>query len=202
MKLVIASNNPKKIEEMRRILEPMGIETVHPSELGVVSDADETGTTFRENAYIKARDLFDKTGLPAIADDSGLCVDALSGRPGIFSARYGGEDMEYPEKMSKLLEEIGDIPKESRTARFACGICCIFSEDDMIETGATCEGWIGFEPVGVGGFGWDPLLMVDDTRSFAMLTAEEKDEISHRGGALRRFEKELAEYMKRQRGNK
>ena len=202
MKLVIASNNPKKIEEMRRILEPMGVEPVYPAELGVVSDADETGATFRENAYIKARDLFDKTGLPAIADDSGLCVDALGGKPGIFSARYGGEDTAYPEKMAMLLEEIGNIPKEKRTARFACAICCIFAEDEMIETGATCEGWIGTEPIGSGGFGWDPLLMVDDTRSFATLSAEEKDAISHRGGALRRFEKELEEYMKRRRGKK
>ena len=195
MKLVIASNNPKKIEEMRRILEPMGIVPVTPAELGVVSDAEENGKSFRENAYIKALGLFKKTGLPSIADDSGLCVDALDGRPGIFSARYGGEDTPYPQKMAMLLAEIGDIPMAERTARFACGICCIFSDEDIIETGATCEGWIGFEPVGSGGFGYDPLLMIDDNRSFAVLSAEEKDEISHRGGALRRFEKELKEYI-------
>lgn len=190
MKFIIATHNKKKLAEMERILNPIGIE-VSTAQL---QEVDETGTTFAENAYLKANAACKETGLPAIADDSGLAVDALNGAPGIYSARYAGEHATDLQKMEKLLCELKDVPKEKRTARFVCSICCIFPNGDCITAEGNCEGNIAFELTGDGGFGYDPIFLVGE-QSFGQLSDEEKDHISHRGKALMLFSQKLQEYL-------
>ena len=190
MKFIIATHNKKKLAEMERILNPIGIE-VSTAQL---QEVDETGTTFAENAYLKANVACKETGLPAIADDSGLAVDALNGAPGIYSARYAGEHATDLQKMEKLLYELKDVPKEKRTARFVCSICCLFPNGDYITAEGTCEGTIAFELTGDGGFGYDPIFLVGE-QSFGQLSDEEKDRISHRGKALMLFSQKLQEYL-------
>ncbi len=197
MKFIIATNNPKKLKELERILKPLGIDAVTAKEAGVsLDDVDETGTTFSENAFLKANAAFEKTGMPAVADDSGLCVDALNGKPGVYSARYGGENATDEDKNNKLLEELKDVAEENRTAHFSCAICCILPDGSKIEVEGKCDGKIAFEPSGDGGFGYDPIFMCGD-KSYAQLTAEEKDAVSHRGQALRKLQKELTEYFEK-----
>ena len=192
MKFIIATNNAKKLVELERILNPLGIEAVSAKEAGVVLDeVDETGTTFSENAFIKANAAFEKTGMPAVADDSGICVDALGGRPGIFSARYSPEDCVTDEdRTAKILEELEGVPDEKRGAHYTCAICCILPDGRRIEVEEICEGKIGYEFIGDGGFGYDPIFVFGD-RTFAQMTAEEKDKFSHRGKALRELRAEL-----------
>lgn len=187
-KFVIASNNAHKIDEFKRILSTLDIEVISAKEAGVdFSDVEETGTTFAENSEIKAMYAFEKCGLPCIADDSGLCVDALDGRPGIYSARYGGENSTDDEKIALLLTELKDVKKKDRTAHFNCSICCVLSKEDIITAEGKCEGFIGFEKKGENGFGYDPVFYLENGKTFAELTAEEKDSYSHRGNALRKF---------------
>ncbi len=190
MKFIIATHNEKKLAEMERILNPIGIE-VSTTQL---QEVDEIGTTFAENAYLKASAACKETGLPAIADDSGLAVDALNGAPGIYSARYAGEHATDLQKMEKLLCELKDVPKEKRTARFVCSICCVFPNGDCITAEGTCEGNIAFELTGDGGFGYDPIFLVGE-QSFAQLSDVEKDRISHRGKALMLFSQKLQKYL-------
>lgn len=187
-KFVIASNNAHKISEFRRILSTLDIEVVSASEAGIdFSGVEETGATFAENSFIKAQYAFDRCGLPCIADDSGLCVDALDGRPGIYSARYGGENSTDTEKINLLLSELEGVGETDRKARFICSICCVINSDDIINVQGTCEGYIGFEPKGDNGFGYDPVFYVEGGKSFAELNSSEKDASSHRGDALRKF---------------
>ena len=194
MKFIIATNNPKKLAELSRILKPLGITAVTAKEEGVeLDDVEETGSTFAENAFIKADAVFKKTGIPAIADDSGLSVDALDGRPGIFTARYGGEGLSDEDRYKKLLDELKDVPEEKRTADFSCAICCILSETQKIEVEGKCFGKIAFEPSLGGGFGYDPVFMYEG-KCFSQLTPEEKDAVSHRGKALRKLQAELKNY--------
>ena len=149
---VIATNNQKKLGEIRRILSPLGIVPVTAAEKGIdLGDVEETGATFAENAYIKAKAAFDKCGLPVIADDSGLCVDALGGRPGIYSARYGGHDAPYGVKIAMLLSELDGVPDESRGAHFACAVCCILPSGEVIRVEGRCDGMIAHAPSGDGG---------------------------------------------------
>ena len=180
----------KKLKELERILKPLGIAAVSAKEAGVnLGEVEETGTTFAENAFIKANAAFKATGMPAIADDSGLSVDALDGRPGVYSARYCGENATDEEKYTKLLEEMQGVPDEKRTAHFTSAICCILSDKEKIEVDGICNGTISHTPNGNGG-----LDMTDfdfNGKSFAELTAEEKDKISHRGIALRKLQAEL-----------
>ena len=191
MKFIIATNNNKKLKELERILKPLGIDAVSAKEAGIVlDDVDETGTTFSENAYLKANSAFVKTGMPAVADDSGLCVDALDGRPGVFSARYGGENATDSEKNDRILSEMKDVPADKRNAHFACAICCILPDGSKIEVEGICNGSIGYEPIGDGGFGYDPIFMCGE-KSYAQLSPEEKDAISHRGQALIKLQNEL-----------
>ena len=192
MKFIIATNNAKKLVELERILNPLGIEAVSAKEAGVVLDeVDETGTTFSENAFIKANAAYEKTGMPAVADDSGICVDALGGRPGIFSARYSPEDCITDEdRTAKILEELEGVPDEKRGAHYTCAICCILPDGRRIEVEEICEGKIGYEFIGDGGFGYDPIFVFGD-RTFAQMTADEKDKVSHRGKALRELRSEL-----------
>lgn len=196
-KFLIASNNAHKVIELNRILNPLGINAVTAKEYGVdLGDVEETGTTFAENAEIKARAAFEKTGIPSIADDSGLMVDALDGRPGVYSARYAGENATDEDRYNKLLSEMKDVPDEKRTARFVSSICCIIDNDNIIKVEGYAEGKIGYEPFGEDGFGYDPVFITSNSKTFAQLTSEEKDSISHRGNALRKLKAELLERLK------
>lgn len=192
---VIATGNKNKVREIGRILAPLGIRAVSADEKGIdLSVVVEDGDSFAANAAIKAKYAYSQCRCPVIADDSGLCVDALDGRPGIYSARYGGEELGYAGKISLLLGELADVPDERRGAHFSCAVCCILDYDTVIEVEGRCEGRIAFEPSGDGGFGYDPVFTVNG-RSFASLTAMEKDRISHRGSALRLLRNELLRYV-------
>lgn len=193
MRFIIASNNEKKVEELDRILLPLGIEVKTAKEIGVsLDDVEETGTTFEENAELKAKAACEKTGMPAIADDSGLMVDALDGRPGVLSARYAGENATDEEKIGKLLAEMCEAENKSRDAHFVCVICCYFPNGEKIFARGQCDGVIGYAPRGNGGFGYDPIFFTTGNKTFAELTTIQKDAISHRGKAL----KELAELLR------
>ena len=186
MRILAATNNKNKLEEIRRILEPLGVSIVSPADLGIDIEVEETGSTFAENAFLKAKAFYGQSGLPSLADDSGLCIDAMDGRPGVHSARYLGKNAIYQQRFLAILEELKNVPPPRRTARFACAICCVLSEETILRCEGVCEGAIGQRPVGQGGFGYDPLFYVGE-KSFAQLNKEEKDEISHRGKALRAF---------------
>ncbi|MBE6756372.1 MAG: RdgB/HAM1 family non-canonical purine NTP pyrophosphatase [Ruminococcaceae bacterium] len=189
MDFLIATHNRKKQAEMQRMLGPLGISVKTADDLGIeLTEVEENGTTFAENARIKALSGCKESGLPCIADDSGLCVDYLGGAPGIYSARYsGGDDKQNNEK---LLKELEGVEKEKRTAYFACSISCCFPDGREITAEGKCFGYIGFEEQGNGGFGYDPLF-ITDKGCFGQLSAEEKDEISHRGNALRELKEKL-----------
>ncbi|WP_444640918.1 RdgB/HAM1 family non-canonical purine NTP pyrophosphatase [Caproiciproducens sp. R1] len=186
MKFVMATHNQKKLQELERILMPLHISVSAPD----LPEVEETGTTFAENAFLKADSACRETGLPAVADDSGLMVDALGGAPGVYSARYAGEDATDLDRIHKLLDAIKEVPQEKRTAKFVSAICCVFPDGTRITAQGECAGTIAFAPEGEGGFGYDPVFLVNG-KSFAQLTAEEKDEISHRGRALRAFVEKL-----------
>lgn len=191
MKIIIATHNKHKLQEMSRILSPMGYEVVTDLDLGIeLSDVEENGETFLDNARIKAEAGCKESGLPCIADDSGLCVDALNGAPGVYSARYSGVHGDDDGNNRKLLAELSGIPTEKRTAHFACAICVSFPDGSEVTAMGKCEGYIGYEKKGTNGFGYDPLFMIGD-RSLAQMTAEEKDAISHRGNALKELQKIL-----------
>lgn len=194
MKLLIATGNAHKLEEFRRILAPLGVEAVSPAELGAALEVEETGKTFMENARIKAKSLRDLHGLGVVADDSGLCVDALDGRPGVYSARYMGKDTPHSKKISGILNELEGVPEEKRGARFICAICCVLEDGTVLECEGVCEGSIAHVPHGTGGFGYDPIFLVGG-RSFADLAPEEKDRVSHRGIALRLLAEKLQTYL-------
>ncbi|MVB11895.1 dITP/XTP pyrophosphatase [Caprobacter fermentans] len=189
MKLIIATHNPDKIKEFERILSPLSV-TVTTAKL---DEVEETGSTFEENAFLKADAACRATGLPAVADDSGLAVDILNGEPGVYSARYAGEGASSEDCNRKLLHALRDLPAEKRSARFVCAICCVFPNGDIITARGECEGSIAFSPRGSGGFGYDPLFLVGG-RSFGELSGDEKDKISHRGRALREFAEKLKKY--------
>ena len=194
MKFVLATHNQKKLREMDEILSAYGVEVVSPKELGIDLEVEETGTTFAENAMLKAKAICEAAGLPAIADDSGLCVDALSGAPGVYSARFGGEGLDDVGRYRLLLENLRG--QTSRTAHFACAIACAFPNGDTLTAEGKVEGTIAFAPMGEGGFGYDPIFFYPPLRkTFGQLTAEEKHGISHRGKALEVFVKDLATYL-------
>lgn len=191
MDFILATNNMKKLAEMQRILSPLGINVVTAKMLGVtLEDVEEDGETFEDNAKLKARAACKEMNMPAIADDSGLCVDYLNGAPGIFSARFAGEHGNDEKNNDLLLEKLDGVPLEKRTAHYVCAICCTFPDGREIVVRGECDGVIGFERDGNEGFGYDPLFLVDG-KAFGRYTAEEKDKISHRGNALRLLTKEL-----------
>lgn len=195
MKFIIASKNQKKIDELSRILNSIGVEAVTEQELGItIPEVEETGVTFSENSYLKAKSACEASGLPAIADDSGLCVDALDGAPGIYSSRYSGENANAKSNNALLIKNLKNVPIENRKAHFTCSICVLFPNGDEIKCEEICKGVIGFNPLGEGGFGYDPYFYVDG-KSFASLPKEEKDKISHRGKALRSLKQKLKEYL-------
>ena len=191
MDFILATNNMKKLAEMQRILSPLGINVVTAKMLGKqLEDVEEDGKTFEDNAKLKARAACKEMNVPAIADDSGLCVDYLDGAPGIFSARFAGEHGNDEKNNDLLLEKLDGVPLEKRTAHYVCAICCTFPDGREIVVRGECNGVIGFERDGHEGFGYDPLFLVDG-KAFGRYTAEEKDKISHRGNALRLLTKEL-----------
>ena len=198
MDFIIATHNKKKLAEMQRILSPLGVHVLTAEMAGcTLTDVDETGTTFRENALLKAKSGCEETGYPCIADDSGLCVDALDGAPGVYSARYAGEHGNDEANIQKLLAALDGVPVAKRTAHFACAVCVCFPDGRMLEVTGKCEGAIGFEKKGSDGFGYDPVFMVGE-RSFAELSAGEKDAVSHRGNALRLLAKALPSYLEKE----
>lgn len=194
---VIATKNEKKLLELARILEPLGIAAVTAEQAGFeLMDVEETGQTFEENALLKAQAACDQTGMPAVADDSGLMVDALDGAPGIYSARYAGEGASDAKKIEKLLGAMKDVPVQARGARFVSAVCCVFPRGEMLTVRGECEGSIAFAPKGQGGFGYDPVFLVEGGRSYAELSAQEKDALSHRGRALRALAEQLPAFLK------
>lgn len=191
MDFILATNNMKKLAEMQRILSPLGINVVTAKMLGIqLEDVEENGTTFEENAELKATAACRETGIPSIADDSGLCVDYLDGAPGIFSARFSGGHGDDERNNDLLLEKLQGVPVEERGAHYVCAICCAFSDGKKIIVRGECYGTIGFERDGNEGFGYDPLFIING-KAFGRYTAEEKDKISHRGNALRKLKAEL-----------
>ena len=195
MKLVLASKNKKKLVEMNAILSQLGIEVCSEAEAGVDVDVEETGTTFEENSLLKARAVMEASGLPAIADDSGLCVTCLNDAPGIYSARYGGEGLDDTGRYQLLLANMrGQL---DRSAKFVSVITCCFPNGDVITARGECPGTIAFAPMGEGGFGYDPVFFVPGLKkTFSQLSAEEKNAISHRGKALEIFKGKLEDYLK------
>lgn len=200
MEFVIATQNKGKLAEMRRILEPLGHTVISAKEAGFAEDVAETGTTFAENAALKATAVAQAVGKPVIADDSGLMVDALDGAPGVYSARYAGEGATDRQRWEKLLRELKDVPKERRTAKFCCAIVLALPGKQPVTFYGECPGYIGPAPLGEDGFGYDPVFYLNDTTSFATLSGEEKDKISHRGRAMAQLE----DYLKQltESGNK
>lgn len=193
-KFIVASHNKKKLKELTRILEPMGFLVVCPSDIeGGIPDVEENGTTFEENALLKARSACKNTGFPAVADDSGLCVDALDGAPGIYSARFAGtgDDEDNNDLLLKKLENVAD---ENRTARFVSAIACVFPDGREFTVRGECLGKIAFERQGDGGFGYDPLFLTE-FGCFGTMTPEEKDKVSHRARAIEKFSLKLKEFI-------
>jgi XTP/dITP diphosphohydrolase len=187
MRLVLATANPDKAEEIRVVLHDAGVDVDLVPRPAGVPEVDETGETLEENARLKAVALCDATGLPAVADDTGLSVDALFGAPGVYSARFAGEDATYADNVAKLLRELRDVPAPERTARFTTVALARWPDGREVAAIGDVEGTIGGEARGDGGFGYDPLFVPveGDGRTFAEMTAAEKHRVSHRGRAFR-----------------
>ena len=191
MKIFIATKNQKKLVELSRILEPMGFDVVCEKDLDKpLEDIEETGTTFEENAILKAKAGLEATGYISVADDSGICVDYLNGAPGIYSARYSGGHGNDDDNNKKILKELEGVPMEKRTAYYVAAIACVFPDGSEFTVRGECHGHIAFEESGTCGFGYDPLF-ISEKGCFGHLSAEEKDSISHRGKALIKFKEEL-----------
>lgn len=194
MKFVLASHNQGKLRELQAILGKLGVEIVLQSQLGLDLEPEETGTTFEENSLIKAKAVMEASGLPAIADDSGLCVDALNGAPGVYTARYGGEELTDQQRYQLLLRAMqGQFP---RTCKFVSVVTCCFPDGEVLTARGECQGTVAFTPMGTDGFGYDPIFFLPKLKkTFAQLTAEEKNAVSHRGNALRAFAAKLTDYL-------
>ena len=189
-KIVAATNNKNKLREFKEILSPLGYQIISLKELGLDIEVEETGKTFEENSLIKAKAILEATGMASLADDSGLMVDALGGEPGIYSARYcEGTDAD---RINYLLKKMKDVPDEKRTARFVSAITLMFTDGDVVTAKGTCEGKIAKAPSGINGFGYDPVFYIESYgKTFAELTPEQKNLISHRGNALFELQKQL-----------
>ncbi len=195
MTFVLAGRNRKKLEEMRDILSGLGIGVLSQAEAGVDVEVEETGSTFEENALLKARAVMEASGLPAISDDSGLAVEALGGAPGIYSARYGGAAAaDDTARYLLLLREMEGL--SNRAAKYVCCIAAAFPGGNALTAMGECRGFIAHEPRGAGGFGYDPIFMLPDGRMMAELDAAEKNKISHRARALAEMKRKLSEYLK------
>lgn len=195
MKLVLASNNAHKLAELRAILSTLGMKVVSQREAGVFVEPEENGATFEENSYIKAKTVLDACGLPTVADDSGLMVDALNGAPGVYSARFGGERCKTDrDRLEYLLAEMHDVPDEKRTAHFVSVITMLTPDGGKIVARGECPGRILHEAHGENGFGYDPVFYVpEEGCTFAQLPPERKNQISHRARALEAFTRKIRE---------
>lgn len=195
MKLVLASNNAHKLQELRAILSTLGMEVVAQREAGVFVEPDENGATFEENSYIKAKTVMDACGLPTVADDSGLMVDALGGEPGVFSARYGGDACKSDrDRLEYLLRRMEGVPDEKRTAHFVSVITMLTPDGKKVAARGECPGRILREAHGENGFGYDPVFYVpEEGYTFAQLAPERKNQISHRARALEAFVRQIRE---------
>ena len=186
MKIIFATGNENKLREIRQITENMGIEIVSMKDAGYYTEVEETGTTFEENAYLKASAIAKKCNLPTLADDSGLEIDYLNKEPGIYSSRFMGEDTPYSVKNAELLRRMEGVPDEKRTASFVCAICLVRPDGSSETVKATMEGRVAYKSAGKNGFGYDPIFFLPERGcTSAELSPEEKNEISHRGKALR-----------------
>lgn len=195
MQIFIATKNHNKLKELERILKPMGFEVLSENDLEKpLPEVEETGTTYEENALLKAHSGFEVTGLMTVADDSGLSVDILDGAPGLYSARYSGTGATYASNNEKLLAALKDVPREKRTATFVSAIACVFPDGREFTVRGECKGYVAEKCSGEGGFGYDPLF-VCEAGCYAEMTPEEKDRVSHRGNALRAFKAELQKYI-------
>lgn len=193
--IIFATGNAGKMREIREIMADTGAEILSMKEAGLTADIEENGNTFEENAIIKAKAIAALTDDIVLADDSGLEVDYLNKEPGVYSARYLGEDTSYEIKNQAILDRLAGVPKEKRTARFVCAIAAVMPDGEVLVTRETIEGYIGDKPAGNGCFGYDPIFYVDEYGcSTAELTEEQKNEVSHRGKALRAMKEKLNQY--------
>lgn len=191
-KIIFATGNEHKMTEIREILAGLNGEILSMKEAGISVDIEEDGATFEENAVKKAKAVAGVTEAIVLADDSGLEIDYLNKEPGVYSARYMGENTSYEIKNQALLDRLSGVPKEERTARFVCAIAAVFPDEEVIVKRGTIEGYIGDKPAGKNGFGYDPIFYVEEYQcSTAELTMEQKNALSHRGNALRAIKGEL-----------
>ena len=196
-KIIFATGNEGKMKEVRMILEDLGLPVLSLKDAGITADVEENGTTFEENAQIKAKAIMEMTGALVLADDSGLEVDALDKEPGIYSARYMGHDTPYAIKNQKILDKLRDVPEEKRTARFVCAMALALPDGTTRTAQATMEGRIGYEIKGENGFGYDPIFYLPEFgKSSAEISPEQKNRISHRGKALRMMKDKIKELCK------
>ncbi len=194
-KIVFATGNKGKVKEIQMILADLGVEVTTMKDEGIYVDVEENGVTYEENAMIKAREVAKYTDAIVMADDSGLEIDYLNKEPGIYSARYMGEDTSYRIKNSNLINRLTDVPDEQRTARFVCAIAAVLPDGKELTTRGIIEGRIGYEEKGENGFGYDPIFYVPEFgKTTAELTEEEKNKVSHRGRALEIMKEELKKY--------
>lgn len=185
-RMIFATGNQGKMKEIKMILEGLGVPVVSMKEAGITAEIEENGSTFEENAIIKAKTIMELTGEPVLADDSGLEIDYMNGAPGIYSARYMGEDTSYDIKNGAILSQLEGIPDEKRTARFVCVIACAMPDGSILTSKGTMEGIIGHEIRGNNGFGYDPIFYLPDCGcTSAELSPDQKNDLSHRGKALR-----------------
>lgn len=194
-RIIFATGNAGKMREIREIMSDMDVEILSMKEAGISADIHEDGTTFEENALIKAQAIAAYTNDIVLADDSGLEVDYLNKEPGVYSARYMGEDTSYDIKNQAILDRLAGVEKEKRTARFVCAIAAVLPDKKVLVTKETIEGYIGDKPAGANGFGYDPIFYVDEYNcSTAELSEAQKNAISHRGKALRSMKEQLHQY--------
>lgn len=191
-KVLIATNNKGKAKDFEALFGPLGIEVHTLQDLEEDIDVEETGTTFQENARLKAETVASMLNMTVIADDSGLAIDALDGAPGVYSARYAGNDSTDDENIDKALEALRGVPEDDRTARFICTLAVARPNEETLFFEGTCEGMITTTPIGENGFGYDPIFYLPSKeRTMAQLTPAEKSEVSHRGDALRKLQEIL-----------
>lgn len=199
-RIIFATGNEGKMKEIKMILGDLDIPVVSMKEAGISADIEENGTTFEENALIKAKTICEMTGELVLADDSGLEIDALNGEPGVYSARYMGEETSYHIKNANLVQRLEGVADEKRTARFVCAMAAAFPDGNTITTRGTIEGRIGYEERGENGFGYDPIFYLPEYGcSTAELSLEKKNELSHRGKALRAIREKLKDYLNTQK---
>lgn len=198
VRIIFATGNEGKMREIRMIMADLGMEILSMKEAGISADVDENGVTFEENAVIKAKAIAQQCQDIVLADDSGLEIDALNKEPGVYSARYMGEDTSYHVKNQSLIDRLEGVPDEKRTARFVCAIAAVLPDGKILESKAAMEGRIGYEERGENGFGYDPIFMLPDYgKSTAEISPEVKNQLSHRGKALRMIKEKLKEELQR-----